>query len=236
MVKKIPVSCNKDCGAGCPLEAHVVDGRIQKITDSSYKNPLMHGCLKGFLMTDVIYNKDRISKPQISTGERGSGHFRDAGWDEALDLITDRLKNTRENRGAESVMRIGGSGSCRGALHNTETLTQRFLSLYGGYTETRGSFSSEAASFVKPYMFGTKNVGIDVKTLPDSKMIILWGLNPEDTRFGCETEALLKKAAGTGIPFFVIDPRKTPSVKKYGAKWQNDIQASIPERKSYFLY
>ncbi|MCK5198663.1 MAG: molybdopterin-dependent oxidoreductase [Spirochaetales bacterium] len=219
MVKRIPVSCNKDCGAGCPLEAHVKDGQIQRITDSSYNNPLMHGCLKGFRMTDVIYNKDRISKPQISTGERGSGHFRDAGWDEALDLITDRLKNTRENRGAESVMRIGGSGSCRGALHNTETLTQRFLSLYGGYTETRGSFSSEAASFVKPYMFGTKNVGIDVKTLPDSKMIILWGLNPEDTRFGCETEALLKKAAGTGIPFFVIDPRKTPSVKKYGAKW-----------------
>ncbi|MEA1910560.1 MAG: molybdopterin-dependent oxidoreductase [Spirochaetota bacterium] len=219
MVNKIPVSCNKDCGAGCPLEAHVENGTIMKITDSSFKKSLMHGCLKGFRMTDVIYNKDRILKPKIRTGERGSGQFRDAEWDEALDLIADKLKSVKEARGAESVMRLGGSGSCRGALHNTATLTQRFLSYYGGYTETYGDFSSEASGFVKPYMFGTKNIGIDVKTLLNSKMIILWGLNPEDTRFGCETEALLKQAADTGIPFVVVDPRKTPSVTRYNAKW-----------------
>ncbi len=219
MVIKIPVSCNKDCGAGCPLEASVEDDRIIKITDSSYNMPLMHGCLKGYRMTDVIYNSDRIIKPKIRTGERGSGQFRDASWDEALDLVADKLINTRKNNGAESVMRIGGSGSCRGALHNTATLTQRFLSLYGGYTETYGNFSSEATSFVKPHMFGTKNIGIDVKTLLNSRLIILWGFNPDDTRFGCETEALLKEAADGGVPFIVVDPRKTPSVTKYNAKW-----------------
>lgn len=219
MVTKIPVSCNKDCGAGCPLEAHIQDGIIQKITDSTFKKPLMHGCLKGFRMTDVLYSKDRILKPQIRTGERGSGEFRDASWKEALDLIAEKLKSSKEKYGAESVMRLGGSGSCRGALHNTATLTQRFFNLYGDYTETRGSFSSEAATYVKKPMFGTKNIGIDVKTLINSKMIILWGFNPEDTRFGCETEALLKKTAGMGIPFVVLDPRKTPSVTKYNAEW-----------------
>jgi len=219
MVNKIPVSCNKDCGAGCPLEAHVEDGRVIKITDSNYKKPLMHGCLKGYKMTDVIYNQERILKPQIRIGERGSGQFRDASWSEALDIIADKLKSTKETKGAESVMRLGGSGSCRGALHNTATLTQRFLNLYGGYTETRGSFSSEAATFVKKPMFGTKYIGIDVKTLLKSKLIILWGLNPEDTRFGCETEALLKQAADMEIPFVVLDPRKTASVSRYNAQW-----------------
>ena len=219
MVKKILVSCNKDCGAGCPLEAHVEDGRIKKITDSTYKEHLMHGCLKGYKMTDVIYNRERILKPQIRTGKRGSGQFRDAGWDEALDLVAGKLKGTKEIKGAEYVMRLGGSGSCRGALHNTATLTQRFLNLYGGYTETRGSFSSEAATFVKIPMFGTKNIGIDVKTLLKSKLIILWGFNPEDTRFGCETEALLKKASDMGIPFVVLDPRQTATVRRYNAKW-----------------
>jgi len=219
MVEKIPVSCNKDCGAGCPLEAHIENGLIKKITDSSFKKSLMHGCIKGFRMTDAIYSKDRILTPKIRTGERGSGQFRDASWPEALDLIADKLKQTKKSNGAESVMRLGGSGSCRGALHNTATLTQRFLNLYGGYTETRGSFSSEAATFVKKPMFGTKNIGIDVKTLLKSKLIILWGLNPEDTRFGCETEALLKEAADMEIPFVVLDPRKTPSVSRYNAQW-----------------
>lgn len=219
MINKVPVSCNKDCGAGCPLEAHVENGRILKITDSTYKKPLMHGCLKGFRMTDVIYNKDRILRPKIRTGKRGSGQFRDASWTEALDLVAEKLKSTKETKGAESVMRLGGSGSCRGALHNTATLTQRFLNLYGGYTETMGSFSSEAATFVKKPMFGTKYIGIDVKTLLSSKMIILWGFNPEDTRFGCETESLLKKAADMGIPFYVLDPRKTSTVSRYNAQW-----------------
>ena len=219
MINKVPVSCNKDCGAGCPLEAHVEDSRIIKITDSSYKKSLMHGCMKGYKMTDVIYNQDRILKPKIRTGERGSGQFRDATWTEALDLIAEKLKSTKETKGAESVMRLGGSGSCRGALHNTVTLTQRFLNLYGGYTETYGDFSSEASRFVKQPMFGTKNIGIDVKTLLASRLIILWGFNPADTRFGCETEALLKKAANMGIPFIVVDPRKTPTVTRYNAKW-----------------
>jgi molybdopterin guanine dinucleotide-containing S/N-oxide reductase-like protein len=219
MVDKIPVSCNKDCGAGCPLEAQVENGKILKITDSPYKKSLMHGCLKGFRMTDVIYNNERLLKPKIRTGERGSGQFRDASWEEAIDLLADKLRLSREKNGAESVMRIGGSGSCRGALHNTATLSQRFLNLYGGYTETTGSYSSEASTFVKIPMFGTKNVGIDVKTLLKSKLIILWGFNPEDTRFGCETESLLKKASESGIPFVVIDPREISSVKRYGAKW-----------------
>ena len=35
--KTVPVSCNKDCGAGCALLAHVNNGRIEKITD----NPLI---------------------------------------------------------------------------------------------------------------------------------------------------------------------------------------------------
>ena len=35
--KTVPVSCNRDCGAGCALLAHVKNGRIEKITD----NPLI---------------------------------------------------------------------------------------------------------------------------------------------------------------------------------------------------
>jgi len=219
MVEKVPVSCNKDCGAGCPLEAHVENGKILKIRNSSYKNELMNGCLKGYRMTDVVYSLDRLLTPLIRTGKRGNGEFRQASWEEALRLVSDKLQKTKDLYGAESVMRLGGSGSCRGALHNTATLSMRFLSLFGGYTETYGNFSSEASAFVKRPMYGTKNVGIDVKTLLKSKLIILWGLNPEDTRFGCETENLLKKASEGGIPFVVIDPRKTPSVIKYGAEW-----------------
>ncbi len=93
------------------------------------------------------------------------------------------------------------------------------LILYGGYTETTGNFSSKASDFVKPYMFGMKYVGIDVKTLFDSNFVILWWMNPEEIRMGSETEKVLSAAAAKGVPIDVIDPRKTASVRQYCAKW-----------------
>jgi hypothetical protein len=46
--KTIPVSCNEDGAAGCPLLAHVEDGKISKITDNPNGTPYMKGCSKGF--------------------------------------------------------------------------------------------------------------------------------------------------------------------------------------------
>ncbi len=93
------------------------------------------------------------------------------------------------------------------------------LILYGGYTETTGNFSSKASDFVKPYMFGTEYVEIDVKILFDLNLVILWGMNPEETRMGSETEKVLSAAAAKGVPIAVINPRKTASVRRYRAKW-----------------
>ncbi len=218
-VKEIPVSCNKDCGGGCALTAYVENGRIQKITDSRNRPKYMHGCIKGYRMADALYHPQRLKKPLLLNGERGSGSFKEISWDYALDLLAKKLAYFKENDGPESVMRIGGSGSCRGALHNTATLPRRFLSLYGGYTETTGNFSSEASDFVKPYMFGTKYVGVDAKSLFDSKMIILWGTNPEESRMGSETEMVLSSLAAKGVPVITIDPRRTASQRRYNARW-----------------
>ncbi len=219
MAVKIPISCNKDCGGGCALSAHLENGRIRKITDSSFRPEYMRGCIKGYRMADALYHPERLKRPLLRKGERGSGTYKEISWDDALDLLAEKLFSFKDSYGPQSVMRIGGSGSCRGALHNTAVLTQRFLSLYGGYTETTGNFSSEASDFVKPFMFGTKYVGIDVKTLFESNLVILWGMNPEETRMGSETEEVLSAAAAKGVSIVVIDPRKTASVRRYRAKW-----------------
>jgi anaerobic dimethyl sulfoxide reductase subunit A len=215
----LPVSCNKDCGAGCALTAQIKNGVLQKIIDSPLRLSYMKGCIKGYRMGESVYHKDRITTPLIRTGERGSSHFRKAGWDEALNLIASRLQTLKDEGRCSELMRIGGSGSCRGALHNTDLVTQRFLSLYGNYTDTHGNFSSEASDFVKKPIFGTPYVGIDARTLLDSKNIILWGFNPMDTRFDCEVESILLEASKRGIPITVIDPRKTRTAENLKATW-----------------
>jgi len=182
--KTLPVSCNKDCGAGCPLVAHVEDGRIVKIESNPAGLPFMEGCIRGYQSFRAVYASDRLSVPLVRKGARGSGEFREADWDEALGLIADRLSDIRAANGPSAVMHIGGSGSCRGAVHNTGALTSRFFRLFGGYTAFTGSYSSAAESFVNPYLFGTSHVGLDAETLAASRMIVLWGANITDTRFG----------------------------------------------------
>jgi len=217
--KTVPVSCNKDCGAGCALTALVENGKLISVSDSALRMSYMKGCIKGYRTAETVYHKDRLLKPLIRNGKRGSGDFREAEWDEALDLIASKLRVLRSSDNCSSLMRLGGSGSCRGALHNTDSVAKRFLSLFGNYTDTAGSYSSEASSFIKMPVFGTRYVGIDARTLLHSKNIILWGFNPFDTRFDCEVELILSEASKMGIPITVIDPRKTRTVKNLNARW-----------------
>jgi len=201
------------------LLAHVEDGRIIKIRDNPLGGPYMSGCVRGFQMTRTLYAPDRLKKPLLRSGARGSGEFREIAWPHALDLVAERLADVQARYGNEAILRLGGSGSCRGALHNTDRLTARFLSLFGGYTETYWNYSSAAAHFATPFVLGTRQAGIDAGTLQFSNLIILWGANVADTRLGCETEARVREARARGIDVIVIDPRRTRSVRKLGTQW-----------------
>ncbi len=179
----------------------------------------MRGCARGYQMPRTLYAPDRLKKPLLRDGPRGSGRFREVSWTQALDLVADRLGKIRVHWGAQAVLRLGGSGSCRGALHNSALLTQRFLGMFGGYTESSGNYSSQAVSFTTPLLLGTKMAGIDPGTLQHSQLIILWGANIADNRLGCEMEARVHEAKDRGVPIVVIDPRRSRTVRTLGTQW-----------------
>lgn len=215
----VPVTCNKDCGGGCPLLAHVEDGRVTRITDNQAGGSYMSGCVRGYEMPRVQYAPDRVHRPLVQTGPRGSRHFKEVEWPVALDLVARRLAEIREQHGNEAILRLGGSGSVRGALHNTAHLTRRFLGLFGGFVETTSSYSIAAAQFATPFVLGTMMAGIDPATLQYSNLIILWGANISDTRLGCDLGARIWEAKDRGIEVVVIDPRRTATVRHLGTQW-----------------
>lgn len=214
----IPVSCNKDCGAGCPLIAHVQNGKIVKITDNPLSGPHITGCARGFMAHEANYHPARLMKPLIRSGRRGSGDFHEANWDEALDLVAEKLLRNAETLGPAGLLRIGGSGACRGALHHTSTITKRFLGLIGGFTDTVGNFSRQAMDFMTPLLVGSRPHGIDPQTLRHANLIVLWGANVQDTRFGAELAYRLRERKNNGTPIYVIDPRRTRTVESLGTE------------------
>jgi anaerobic dimethyl sulfoxide reductase subunit A len=215
----LPVSCNRDCGGGCPLLAHVEGGRVTRITHNPAAGPYLQGCIRGYLALHQLYDPARLTKPLVRSGPRGSGRFREVEWPEALRTVADGLAAVREKHGDGAILALGGSGSCRGAVHNTGRLTARFLNLFGGHVAESDSYSSAAAQFTERVVLGTNDAGIDAATARHSAMIVLWGANLSDCVMGCEWRARVREARRRGVPVVVVDPRRTETVRLLGSEW-----------------
>ncbi len=61
-------------------------------------------------LTQYAYHPDRIIHPLKRVGERGEGKFARISWDEAFDLCEAKLKEIRDQHGAESVIFCQGTG------------------------------------------------------------------------------------------------------------------------------
>ena len=88
----------------CGIDAYVKNGVVIKV-EGSKGNVHSAGtlCSKGAASRQYIYNKDRLRSPLLRTGERGSGQFKPVSWDDALDMIAERLQAIKEESGPEAV-------------------------------------------------------------------------------------------------------------------------------------
>lgn len=220
MIKRIPTFCGKDCGGNaCPLSALVDDGVVTGIE----RNPAgadLKPCPRGYALHHAHYAPDRLLAPLIASGPRGSGSFREASWDEALDLVASRLEEIRARHGPGCILNLGSAGSS-GALHDSQNLLARFLNATGGATALTSNYSNGAAKFVLPYLFGNAygRSGWDANTVRHSRLIVLWGANILEARLGAELGTAIAQAARAGVPVIVIDPRRSRTAQALGARW-----------------
>ena len=104
--KVVRTTDSPNCTGACGWLATVVDDVIVDLKPAAdypcdEYNP--RGCLRGMSMTHIIYGPDRVKTPLIRTGERGSGQWRKATWDEALDLVADRLVEIYRRDGSDAM-------------------------------------------------------------------------------------------------------------------------------------
>ncbi len=214
-------TCGLDCGSRCLLKVQVEGGKVKKITTDDQPGPGLKACARGLSQREVLYAEDRLKSPMKRVGPRGSGRFEPISWKEALDQIAGELRRVKDQHGPDSVLFLGHSGS-QSTLHSTATRTgpgNRFFSLFGGCTGTRGSTSLEGALFSSQMTFGTPYNKNSRDNLLHSKLIILWGWNPLETRFGPDTIHYLDQAKKNGTPFICVDPRLNPTGQRLAAKW-----------------
>lgn len=96
------------CGTGCGVEVGVADGNVVAVRGDQL-SPVNKGllCVKGYHLPALLYGRDRLKHP-LKRNDDGQ-RFRPISWEEALDLVARKFKETLEQHGPESIG-VYGSG------------------------------------------------------------------------------------------------------------------------------
>ena len=211
-----------NCGGRCLLRVYVREGIIVRIeTDDrpsdGIEDPQLRACLRGRAYRHRQYHADRLRYPMIRTGERGEGKFERISWDEATDLMAEKLTRTIEKYGNESIYIPYGTGSYNQT--NGKPTASRLMNLMGGALGYYNSYSWACISKATPYVYGTNVTGNQRQDWVNAKYILMWGWNPSEMRDGTNSEFFLQKARQNGARIVCIDPRMTMSAVALADEW-----------------
>ncbi|NCX50709.1 MAG: formate dehydrogenase subunit alpha, partial [Burkholderiaceae bacterium] len=218
------------CGVGCQITYNVKDEKIVSVDGRD--GPANHSrlCVKGRFGFDYVHNPQRLTKPLIrkpgvpkdehsieSAGKKPedwSEVFREASWEEALDLAAGKLKAIRDQHGKKS---LAGFGSAKGSNEEAYLFQKLVRTGFGSNNVdhcTRLCHASSVAALLEGV--GSGAVSNQVNDIEHSGLILVIGSNPTANHPVAAT--WMKNAAKNGTKIVLADPRVT-DIGKHA--WRN---------------
>lgn len=193
--------CPLDCPDTCSLILDVQAGKVVALRGDP-EHPITQGfaCVKMARYPERQNHPDRLLEPQLRVGPKGSGQFVPISWEEALDRIADRVKSNVQRYGAASVLPYHYAGTM-GLIERDHPLAF-FRAL--GASELDQTICASTGSAGWEASYGPGKLSMPVESLPDSRLIVLWGINV--LRSNSHLLPWLKKARHQGARIVHIDP------------------------------
>jgi anaerobic selenocysteine-containing dehydrogenase len=194
------------CSACCPVIVEVEDGKLLGAERKSFLPPEKRlRCPKLAAAPEIVYSPDRVLTPLIRNKGGFGAEFRQASWDEALDLVAEKFLHFKETYGPETVAWLRGMAADWGAPWD---YANRLMNLFGSpNTIGNGSVCHVARDMAHVYTYGAMTLPLP-KT---ARCIVIWGKNDRNTA-PAAAEAILH-ARQQGAKLIVIDPVMTPFAK-----------------------
>ena len=203
-IKYVPSICPY-CGTGCGINFVVKDGKIIGV-EPWKRHPVNEGkvCPKGNFGWQFINHPDRLTTPLI----KENGEFREASWDEALDLVASTLKKY-----ADTDPNKLGFYACARSPNENIYITQK-LARAGCGTQNvdhcaRICHGPTVAGLATTFGSGASTNGYD--SIEEADFIFCIGSNNMEAHplFGRK----IIRAIKNGAKLVVADPRFTPTAK-----------------------
>ncbi len=210
------------CGVGCLLTFNVSGERIMYVNGRDGPANLSRLCVKGRYGFDYVHNPGRLVKPLIRRPgmsktaavippAEAMKYFREATWEEALDVAAGGLMRIRDQFGPGA---LAGFGSAKGS--NEEAYLFQKLVRTGFGTNnvdhcTRLCHASSVAALLECIGSGAVSNQVSDGTA-DSDVIVIIGARPTVNHPVAAT--FMKNAAKAGKKLIVIGPH-IPEIARY---------------------
>lgn len=200
------------CGVGCQLSFKIKDDKIKYVTGVDGPANENRLCVKGRFGFDYIDHPHRLTKPLIRREGAPKGlnvdpanpltHFREAGWDEALDFAARGLADLRAEKGSY----VAGFGSAK--CSNEEAyLFQKLIRQGFGHNNvdhcTRLCHASSVSALLENV--GSGAVTATFNEIENADVAIVIGCNPIENHPVAAT--YFKQFTKRGGKLIVCDPR-----------------------------
>ena len=207
--------CNL-CEAICGIELTITDGAVTGIRGNE-ADPLSRGyiCPKGVSMADIHADPDRLRRPVRRVGEGPDATWEELSWDEAFDLVAERLAGTIQQHGADAVGVYLGNPNA----HSLGFATHGVPFVKALRTHNRFSASTVDQiphQFVAWQLFGHQLM-LPVPDLDRTDFFLVLGANPMASNGSLMTAPdfpqRVRDLKARGGRMVVLDPRRTETAK-----------------------
>jgi formate dehydrogenase major subunit len=205
------------CGVGCQTRYDVRDNRVLRVMGRNGPSNKGRLCVKGRFGFDYVSHPQRLLQPLIRKPDvpkdphnlldpaNPLAAFREASWEEALDLAAARLRAIRDTHGSRA---LAGFGSAKGS--NEEAYLFQKLVRTGFGTNnvdhcTRLCHASSVAALMECLNSGA--VSNPVADVQYADVVIIIGANPTVNHPVAAT--FMKNAFERGTKLILMDPRRT---------------------------
>lgn len=211
---RTPAFCAIDCPGRCPLELHLRDGELARVS----ANKAAPACHRGRSMRAWANSPDRLMWPLRRVGPRGSAQFERVTWDEALDEISDQLARIRREHGNESIYLAYTTGqSC-----TTADPFERLMNCFGGFLDHYNNYSNPQINAMVRSMYGPGALypgGSELDAAADARLVLVFGASPAETGTGRATwhgawDRVVGQVGERGGRIVMVDPRRNGSIPK----------------------
>jgi formate dehydrogenase major subunit len=202
------------CGVGCQITYQVRDNTIVAVQGRNGPSNENRLCVKGRFGINYVKHPHRLTKPLIRREDAPKSgdidldpanpltHFREASWEEALEVAANGLKVIRDRDGGNALVGFGSAKCSNEEAYLFQKLVRTGFGTNNVDHCTRLCHASSVAALIE--CIGSGSVTAPFSAVKDSDVVIVIGANPTENHPVAAT--YFKQAAQRGT-LIVMDPR-----------------------------